>query len=156
MFDQAYEIMLDKDIMFPNFPWVNLRDDLNKRIETREITNLDTCKKYINGSARYKFERVMNNFLAENYNALCQKHDKRSLVYGYDYDHYAMTYNDELKISTLFDAIEAYACAYMIFITQTSLLFTNYSIRVDSLIDVQGNFPVRNRYFLQENYLEHQ
>lgn len=151
MFDQAYEIMLEKDIMFPNFPWVNLRDDLNKRIEAREITNLDTCKKYINGSARYKFERVMNNFLAENYNALCQKHGKRSLVYGYDYDHYAMTYNDELKISTLFDAIEAYACAYMIFITQTSLLFTNYSIRVDSLIDVQGNFPVRNNDFFHKS-----
>ena len=151
MFDQAYEIMLEKDIMFPNFPWVNLRDDLNKRIEAREITNLDTCKKYINGSARYKFERVMNNFLAENYNALCQKHDKRSLVYGYDYDRYSMTYNDELKISTLFDAIEAYACAYMIFITQTSLLFSNYSIRVDSLIDVQGNFPVRNNDFFHKS-----
>ena len=151
MYDQAYEIMLDKDIMFPNFPWVNLRDDIKKRIETREIVNLQTCKNYINGSVKDKFETVMNRYTALEYNKRCEKLGMRSLVYGYDYDHYALTYNDDLKISTLYEAIESYACAYMIFMTRTSLLFSNYSIRVDSILEDLENFPVRNNDFFHKS-----
>ena len=151
MFDQAYGIMLDKDIMFPNFPWVNLRDDIISRIDKREIVNLETCKNYVNGTFRERFEYVMNKYPAVEYNQRCSKLGMRSLVCGYDYDHYALTYNDDLKITTLFEAVEAYACAFMIFITQTSLLFSNYSIRVDSLIDLQGNFPVRNDDFFRKS-----
>ena len=151
MYDQAYEIMLDKDIMFPNFPWVNLRDDIKKRIEERKIVDLFSCKEYINGIARDRFEIVMNRYPALEYNARCEKLGMRSLVYGYDYDHYALTYNDDLKISTLYEAMESYACAYMIFMTRSSLLFSNYSIRVDSMLEDLENFPVRNSDFFHKS-----
>ena len=150
MFDEAYKIMLDKDLMFPNFPWVNLRDDIKKRIEKREIVDLISCKAYI-AYMRKKFEYVMNMYPADEYNARCMKFGFRSIVYNYDYDHYSMTYNDELKISTLFDAIEAYACAYLVYTVKTSLIISNYSIRVDSMLHDLENFPVRNNDFFKKS-----
>ena len=150
MFDEAYKIMLDKDLMFPNFPWVNLRDDIKKRIEKREIVDLTSCKAYI-AYMRKKFEYVMNTYPADEYNARCMKFGFRSIVYEYDYDHYSMTYNDDLKISTLFDAIEAYACAYLVYTVKTSLIISNYSIRVDSMLHDLENFPVRNNDFFKKS-----
>lgn len=81
--------------------------------------------------------------------------------FGYDYDLYPVTYNDELKITPLFEALEDYACAYTAFTIQTTLLFSNYSIRLDSIIDDIGNMPLRDNDFFhrdpryQEAYSHH-
>ena len=150
MFDQAYEIMLRKDLMFPNFPWQTFRDELKKQIDKRKVYDLQSCEKWVRGREQY-LVYCNNKYSKEEFKEI-QKRKKFSdpwWCFGYDYEHYSMTYNDELKISTLFDALVSYAQAYMIFTVQTSLLFSNYSIRVDSIIDDLGNFPVRNNDFFQ-------
>ena len=53
-----------------------------------------------------------------------------------------MTYDDALNENGLFDVMETYAQAYFIYIMQSSLILSNYSIRSDNeLIDL-GNLPL--------------
>lgn len=151
MFDQAYEIMLEKDIMFPNFPWQVFRDRLKDQIDKGIVVDLESCERWVRGR-EYNFHYAFNKYGLDEYREMLSRYSgMRDITCGYDIEHYTMTYNDELKISTLFDALVAYAQAYMIFTVQTTLLFSNYSIRVDSIIQDLGNFPVRNNDFFKRD-----
>ena len=152
-FDQAFEILLEKDMMFPNFPWQIFRDQLKKRIDSRDIVDLPTCREWVQSHRPY-FDRIIAlSYTAEEYKALREKHKlfKNDYTFGYDYTHYDITYNDELKITHLYEALEDYACAYLIFTVKTTLLFSNYSIRVDSILHDLGNMPTRDNDFLHRD-----
>ena len=161
--DMAFEILLEKDLMFPNFPWQTLRDSLKKAIDNRIVVDIPTCKLWLE-RYRYFFERITS--LDSN----CATYQMRrsrygyfpiDYTFGYDYDKYPIYYNDELKMTHLFDALEDYACAYLVYTVQSTLIFSNYSIRVDSMIEDIGNFPLRNNDFmsrdvrLQDSYSRH-
>ncbi|MBR5140507.1 MAG: hypothetical protein IKV16_05570, partial [Clostridia bacterium] len=60
-----------------------------------------------------------------------------------------MTYNDNLTISNIFDAISDYAQAFFVYSIQTSLIFSNYSIRVDFDVIDNGYFPLYNDDFFR-------
>ena len=162
MFDMAFEILLEKDLMFPNFPWQRFRDVLKSRIDNREIVDLPTCRKWVQKCRRY-FEYISEKYSAQEWPSARKNHKVHlnDYTFGYDYTHYATTYNDELKITHLYEALEDYACAYLIFTVETSLLFSNYSIRVDSILKDIGNMPFRDTDFfnrdprLQESYSRH-
>ncbi len=161
-FDMAFEILLEKDLQFPNFPWQCFRDELRKKIDNRTIVDLPTCRKWVQ-YARVFFDRITAIYTADEYWEKRRKYKllKEDYTFGYDYTHYKTTYNDELKITHLFEALEDYACAYLIFTVKTTLLFSNYSIRVDSILRDLGNMPSRNNDFLdrepemQEAYSHH-
>lgn len=160
-FDNAFDIMLRKDMMFPNFPWQIFRDELKRQIELRNIVDLPTCESFVRYH-RYFFERISRSFTFDEFQAKRKRYKHlRDHTFGYDYTRYATTYNDELKISHLFDALEDYAKAYLIFTVKTSLLFSNYSVRVDSILSDIGNMPVRDNDFFnrppeyQEAYSHH-
>ena len=161
-FDDAFGIMLRKDMMFPNFPWQRLRDELKKRIENRTIVDTDICAKWVRKCRRF-FDYIQDNHTAEEWKQLRKRYRflKMDYTFGYDYDHYRTSYNDELKITHLFEAIESYACAYLIFTVKTSLLFANFSIRTDSILTDLGNLPSRDNDFFnrdplfQEAYSKH-
>ena len=161
-FDMAFEILLEKDMEFPNFPWQTFRDELKKRIDNRTIVDLPSCKDWVR-YCRFFFERISAIYTADEYKEKRQAYKllKEDYTFGYDYTHYRTTYNDELKITHLFEALEDYACAYLIFTVKTTLLFANYSIRVDSILWDIGNMPSRDNDFfkrkpeLQEAYSRH-
>ena len=161
-FDTAFEILLEKDLQFPNFPWQRFRDELRKKIDNRTIVDLPTCREWVR-YCRVFFDRITAIYTAEEYREKRKKYKllKEDYTFGYDYTHYRTTYNDELKITHLFEALEDYACAYLIFTVKTTLLFSNYSIRVDSILKDLGNMPTRNNDFLdrqpemQEAYSHH-
>lgn len=160
-FDNAFDIMLRKDMLFPNFPWQIFRDELKRQIELRNIVDLPTCEHFVRYH-RYFFERISDNFTFDEFQNKRKRYKHlKDHTFGYDYTRYATTYNDELKISHLFDALEDYAKAYLIFTVKTSLLFSNYSIRVDSILSDIGNMPVRDNDFFnrppeyQEAYSHH-
>ena len=72
-----------------------------------------------------------------------QKHCNPDLqLYGYDYKRYGSVYDDALKVSKLFDVLETYAQAYFIYVIQSSLIVSNYSVRTDNIFTDSGNFPV--------------
>lgn len=162
-FDMAFEILLEKDLQFPNFPWQTFRDQLKKQIKNHSIVDLPTCREWVR-SYRVYFDKITAlHYTADDYRVLRERYDlfKNDYTFGYDYTHYRTTYNDELKITHLFEALEDYACAYLIFTVKTTLLFSNYSIRVDSILRDLGNMPSRNNDFfdrepeMQEAYSHH-
>ncbi len=53
-----------------------------------------------------------------------------------------MTYDDALKENGLFDVAETYAHAYFIYMVQSSLILSNYSIRSDNEPIDLGNLPL--------------
>lgn len=148
-FDMAFEILLEKEMQFPNFPWQIFRDELKKRIDNRTIVDLPSCKDWVS-YCRFFFERISAIYTADEYREKRKAYKllKEDYTFGYDYTHYMTTYNDELKIIHLFDALEDYACAYLIFTVKTTVLFSNYSIRVDSILEDLGNMPSRDNDFL--------
>ena len=127
MFRQkAYEILQNNDMKFPFFPWIALEDELRCCIEYGTVYNLATVKDWIN-KKKERFERHGNVDLQ---------------LYGYDVVRYGFCYNDALKICDLFDVLQTYALAYFVYFTESSLIVSNYSVRVDNTLLDSGNFPV--------------
>ena len=149
--DNAFEILLEKDLMFPNFPWQNLRDYLNREICERGLCDLDAVKARINTYCKGFDYVLQNGFTPGEWRSYRKAKRCPDYTFGYDYEHYAYTYNDEAKITHLYDALTDYACAYLIFTVRTSLIFANYSIRVDSMFEDLGNMPLRNNDFFHRN-----
>ena len=150
--DNAFEILLEKDLMFPNFPWQRLRDYLTLKVENRELVDLDAVRARMK-SMRRGFDYVIEKgYTTDAWRSMCQKNKKLvDYTFGYDFDHYAYTYNDNLKVTHLFEAVEDYACAYLIYTVKTSLIFANYSIRLDSIIRDVGNMPLRDTDFFKRD-----
>ena len=161
-FDDAFKIMLTRAAQFPNFPWQIFRDYIDGLIEERKICDINQAKAFI-ASRRQYYEWITNPV---NQERIKRKHPevrnfRGNNIFNYDFVHYSSTYNDELRIVHLFDALESYAQAYLIFTVETTLLFSNYSIRTDSLLMNIGNLPLRDNDFfhrdpaLQDMYSQH-
>ncbi len=132
--DQALEIILESDLKFPSFPWIILENDLKGAILGHEIYDVWSCRRYV-AKKRMRFCK----------NPSCEK------IYGYDYQTYGITYDDSLKVVDVWSVIEDYACAYLIYAVQSSLIVSNYSIRVDSLMADFGNFPLWDSDFFKRD-----
>ena len=127
MFRQkALEILQKNDMKFPYFPWISFEMELRRCMEYGTVYNLATVKAWV----RLKQERF-------------NKHGDSSLqLYGYDMKRYGMSYENGLTRADLFDVLETYAQAYFIYVMQSSLIISNYSIRTDNRFLDAGNFPM--------------
>lgn len=158
-FEDAFKIMLNRAAQFPNFPWQVFRDYIKDLIDRRKICDINQAKKWIASRRKYY------DYITANGKRIFRKHPEafrsNPYTFGYDFIYYRSTYNDELKIVHLFDALESYAAAYLVFSVETNLIFSNYSIRTDSLLKDIGNLPLRDNDFfdrdpeLQEVYSQH-
>lgn len=132
--DKAFEKILENDLKFPYFPWINLENELRCAMEFHEVYNLATVSRFI---AKKK-----------------QRYEKRpgeERIFGYDIDKYGATFNDELRTVDIWTVIETYAKLYFIYIIQSSLLISNYSIRTDAVLSDLGNFPLWNSDFFKRD-----
>lgn len=149
--DDALEILLETDMKFPNFPWVKLRAEIKHRMEEHKIVDVFSIRRWIR-TWKKDFLYLEENGLFSWYRRRVRKGKQRNdITFGYDTEHYRTTYNDNLKIVHLFDAIEDYAQAYFVYSIQTSLIFSNYSIRVDFDRTENGHFPLYNDDFFRRN-----
>ncbi len=130
--DKAFEKILENDLKFPNFPWINLENALKKAMDNHSVYNLATCKRFA-VSKRKKWERKMH----------------RRNIFMYDFERYGLFYDDKLKVTYIWETIETYVQLYFIYVTQSSLLISNYSVRVDSVLADLGNFPLWHADFFQ-------
>lgn len=142
--DMALEVIIESDFHFPNFPWINLELFLKEMFRKHRIYDVWSCRRVIR-SKYLKWRRKPCKYR----------------LFGYDFERYGLIYNDELKDITVWQAIEDYACAYLIYTRQCALLISNYSIRSDNLISDFGNFPLWDTDFfkrdsrLMESYSRH-
>lgn len=123
--DKAFEKMQEIDLKFPFFPWINLENSLKRAIENHSVYNLATCKRFVK-SKKLKF---------------CKNPIKRNIFF-YDLNRYNLQFDDKLKVIDIWEAIENYCQLYFIYIIQSSLLISNYSIRTDNVLEDLGNFPL--------------
>ena len=152
--DKAFEKLLQNDLKFPYFPWVNLENVLKSAIYTHDVYNLATTRKFIR-RLRFFFEYDTNDkavkkgfarYLGKRY-----KCGYRNLIFGYDYEKYGLFFDDKLKLTNLWDVIETYAQLYFIYIIQSSLIISNYSVRTDGVLNDLGNFPLWDSDFFKRN-----
>ena len=127
MFRQkALSILQQNDMKFPYFPWIKFEDELRACMEHCTVYNIATVKEWV-ALKRQRFVRHKNVDWQ---------------IYGYELTRYGDTFDDALKTDGLFDVLETYALAYFIYVIQSSLIVANYSIRTDSALLDNGNFPL--------------
>lgn len=156
--DKAYELILQNDLKFPNFPWINFEKTLKQAMDLHIVYNLATCRKFV-GRCKALFEKVQG--VDKSTCKAIRRHLKRigsfdfrfnsNFLFGYDYERYDVTYNDELKIVDIWEVLESYAQLYFIYVIQSSLLISNYSVRVDNVLSDAGNFPLWNTDFFSRD-----
>ena len=133
MFRQEAFMRLQKtDMKFPYFPWIMFEKELRACMEHGVIYNLASIKKWVE-LKRKRFNR---------------HGDMNLQLYGYEGARYGMTYYDELKVIDIFDALETYGKLYFIYVIESSLVVSNYSIRENDVFIDEGNFPVWAQDFL--------
>lgn len=131
---KAYELLLDIDLKFPNFPYIVLENELKSEIEKGNIFNLASCSEWIDQK-----EKAFNN------------NQSKENAWSYDFEKYGLTYDDKKTTTTLFDALKDYVKLYFIYITTSSLILSNYAIRTDFEIVDKGNMPLWNLDFFDKD-----
>lgn len=135
---KAYELLQKNDMKFPYFPWILFEKELQACMRYKTVYNLATVKEWTE-LKRKRFEKHQNADLQ---------------LYGYDYKRYGLNYDDNLKIYNLFDVLSTYAQLYFIYVIESSILVTNYSIREDNVLMDEGNFPVWSSDFFPSRHGE--
>ena len=131
----AYGKLQETDMKFPNFGWIAFEQELRKCMEYGTVYNLATVKEWVN-LKRSRYEK---------------HHSDLWQLYGYDSQRYGLYYCDGLKTSYIFDILSIYAQLYFVYVIQSSLIVSNYSIREDNALIDQGNFPVWSTDFFSKN-----
>lgn len=131
--DKAFEMLLECDLKFPYFPWINLENAIKRGMEEHTVYNLATTQEFIRDFADFFCEQPCPDRL-----------------FGYDYERFGATYHDGLKDVYVWDVIEEYAQLYFIYVVNSGLL-SNYSVRTNEIICDVGNFPLRNTEFFQKD-----
>lgn len=132
--DKAFEKILECDLKFPNFPWINLENSIKRAIENRLIYNLATCKKFV-------------LFRKE----IFYKQNKPRFIFDYDFKRFGLEYYNNLSNINIWDIIFIYVQLYFVYIIQSSLIISNYSVRVDNYLMDMGNFPLWNNDLFNKN-----
>ena len=149
--DDALEILLETDMKFPNFPWERLRAEIKHRMEDRELVDVFSVRRWVRAWKQDFLYFEVEQLFSWYQRKVRKGKIKKDITFGYDTGHYRTTYNDNLRIVHLYDAIEDYAQAYFVYSIQTSLIFANYSIRVDFDRSENGYFPLYNDDFFRRN-----
>lgn len=135
MFRQkALEILQTCDMRFPKFPWICFEREIKACMEHHTIFNLSTVKKWV---------RKKKSRFAKHHNAAWQ-------LYSYDWEKYGSSFDNALSVTNLFDTLETYAQAYFVYVIESSLIVSNYSIRTSEELLDHGNFPMWYNDFFPE------
>ncbi len=129
MFRQkAFDILQKNDMKFPHFKWILFEKALQAEIESGRVYNLATVKCWV---------------------VYLEQHNE---LFGYDSERYGLEYDNGLRAENIYSVLSTYAQAYFIYIIQSSLIVSNYSIREDNLLADTGNFPMWVMDFFPSNF----
>ena len=134
--DTAFEKILNNDVKFPNFPYSAYETELKRAIYYHEVYTLSTCESWIN-KKRYRFE----------------KKPSREKIFGYDFFNYGLYHDNGLGEEYIFDMLEKYTKLFFVYTIQSSLLISNYGIRVDNALQSANHFPMWDSDFFRDSSL---
>ena len=144
--NKAYEMMLDIDLQFPNFPYILLEKELKAEMKSGRVFNLASCGEWIDEKRKF-FEKVLRKIRKRG---LSDSVAIR-LLWDYDFVRYGMIYDDKKTLIHLFDSLKDYVKLYFIYVVNSSLIISNYAIRTDFVKIDEGNMPFWNLDFFQKN-----
>lgn len=147
----AQEKSRERQMQFPHFPWSVLRKTIE---ELRDLPNFGL--QYIRdffGELQEAFEtrkktpkeerkRKLERFRALGYQG-------KDFIFGYNFERYGLTYNDNLTYIPVWKAIELYAEEYAIYTSPTPLILGNYPIRTSIRWKKYGNYPLMKADFFR-------
>ncbi len=132
--DLAFEVIVECDFAFPFMTWSRLEKELKTASAYHVVYDVHSIRRWM----WKKYRRWL-------------KSPCRRLIFGYDYERYGLLRDDKLKVESVWQVMEDYACAYFIYSVQCSLLITSYSVRSDELkIDLK-HFPLWNHDFFKRD-----
>ena len=132
--DRAFDVIVECDFCFPYFPWAKLERELKIAYAFHVCYDLSSIRRWV----RKKYRRW-------------HRDQCREKIFGYDFERYGLYHNDQLKIESVWQCLEDYACAYFVYAIECSLILSNFSVRSDvDKIDF-GNFPKWNTDFFRRN-----
>jgi hypothetical protein len=124
---KAQELLLETDLKFPHFPYIVFENEIKQAIENNTIFNLASAGEWVT------------------------KQEQNKNFFGYDWQKYGLYFDDKKTQIYLFDALKDYAKLYLIYITQSSLIISNYAVRTDFKKIDNGNFPMWNLDFFAKD-----
>lgn len=124
---EAFHRLQKQDMKFPFFPWIKFEKELQVCMAYGRVYNLASIRTWV-AQKRARYEKHGN---------------EKWQLYGYDTERYGTWYNSGLTQEYLFDVLETYAKLYFIYVIESSLLVSNYSIRAGDILYDRGNFPMR-------------
>ncbi len=130
--DKAFEKILQCDLKFPYFPWINLELEIKKAMKKHTVYSLATCRKFI----KERYVKFLKRKTIKN-------------LFGYDYERWGYYYDDKLSVVDVWEVIQTYAQLYFIYVLECSFITSNYSIRIDTQKEDLGNFPLWNSDFFK-------
>ena len=116
------DIMVGIHSEFVNFPFPVFIKTCNKLFDEGKVKSLRQCEKYIRAK-RQKFE---NHPCTEN-------------IFGYDFEHYRLTYDNALTVENIFDRLCSFMKAYRLY-RESTFFLTTFSVREDHRELTIGNF----------------
>lgn len=140
---KSYKAMKKRVKQFPYMPWRNVEQTIRTARKKHKIYTLATCRAFVWELRKlHENEKTMpNEVRRRRLQELRSEYGYRgnNFCFGYKESRYKTKYDDWLSIVDVFDAIEGYACSYLIYSTRSPLIYSNYSIRTDEIVKTHGN-----------------
>lgn len=154
--DKALELLLENDLRFPYFPWINLENCLRAAMDMHWVYNLATCKQFVRWlhwlhETAQALDKAGKKSLRRHYTKVFGYRFDNDFIFGYDFNRYGMMSCDDLCVKNLWDVLESYVQLYFIYVVQSSLIIGNYSIRTDNEVADIGNFPLWDTNFFKKD-----
>ena len=132
--DDALKLMNRNMLRFPHFNFFAFQEAIKSEIATGRLKNWATTRRFVHRCRK----KYVENPCAEN-------------VFGYDVDRYGRSYDDGLQIIDLWDMLEWYAQEYFLYVSVSSLIIANLSIRSDVDQTCAEYFPRWNGDFFDRD-----
>lgn len=153
--EKAREKLRERDLQFPFFPWINLEKVIKYGIENGSLPTLARVRRFIRYLKTWFYEcpggtrKHALKMLKKRYG-----YTFGDFIFGYDYNRYGLTYDNNLYIADIFESLENYAQSYWIYAAPTPLIVANYAIRTDTQRIDNGNFPLFDDDFFSRSSKE--
>lgn len=151
--EDAQNALWDIEMRFPDFPFRKFEDFLKKGIARHRFYSLESIRREMDlyrmiEENRDKDERFRREILRPY--ALRMKRrfgTKYEPLFGYDVKSRTV-FSDGLRGETLLHALTDYAQLFFIYAFPSSMIISNFNVRMESCVDDKGNFPrIRDDFF---------
>lgn len=151
---QAKELMRDIDMKFPDFPWIVLEKMMQKEMKRHRIYTLVTAREWVDSICNVFQKHSSDKGMMQRYRRHLSKEYGiclKTAFFGYDTKLFPTEYDCGLGKETIYENLRDYVQLYLIYTMPTSLILSNFPVRMDDDFDDAGNFPLWDDDFFKKD-----